>query len=169
LYRIDLETRRLKPDLEVATFLTDIRDREILERTFAGFHPEIVFHAAAYKHVPLQEAHPREAVIANVLGTLNVARASISYETETFILVSTDKAVRPTNVMGATKRLAEMIVLTLNNNYPTRFMAVRFGNVIGSSGSVIPLFQEQIARGGPVTVTTRTWYDTSCPSLKRRS
>lgn len=153
LYRIDLETRRREPDLAISTFLTDIRDREVLARTFADFRPDIVFHAAAYKHVPLQEAHPREAVIANVMGTLNVAYAAVSCQTSTFILVSTDKAVRPTNVMGATKRLAEMIVLSLNGNHNTRFMAVRFGNVIGSSGSVIPLFQEQIARGGPVTVT----------------
>lgn len=153
LYRIDLETRRREPDLAISTFLTDIRDREVLARTFADFRPDIVFHAAAYKHVPLQEAHPREAVIANVMGTLNVAYAAVSCQTSTFILVSTDKAVRPTNVMGATKRLAEMIVLSLNGNHTTRFMAVRFGNVIGSSGSVIPLFQEQIARGGPVTVT----------------
>lgn len=153
LYRIDLETRRREPDLAVSTFLTDVRDREVLDRAFAGFRPDIVFHAAAYKHVPLQEAHPREAVIANVMGTLNVARAAVSCQTSAFILVSTDKAVRPTNIMGATKRLAEKIVLGLNGNPTTRFMAVRFGNVIGSSGSVIPLFQEQIARGGPVTVT----------------
>ncbi|HOJ52808.1 MAG TPA: nucleoside-diphosphate sugar epimerase/dehydratase [Syntrophales bacterium] len=153
LYRIDLECRRENTGIEIHPFLSDIRQAETVERIFYIFKPHIVFHAAAYKHVPIQEMHPREAIYTNVLGTMNVADAAAQHGTDSFILVSTDKAVRPTNVMGATKRIAEMIIQSMNGKNGTRFMAVRFGNVIGSSGSVIPLFQEQIARGGPVTVT----------------
>jgi FlaA1/EpsC-like NDP-sugar epimerase len=137
----------------VHTYLADIRDREMIDRIFSGFRPHVVFHAAAYKHVPMQEHHPHEAFHTNVLGTRNVVEASLNNEIDRFVLVSTDKAVRPTNVMGATKRVAEMFIEGINGLHHTRFMAVRFGNVLGSSGSVIPLFQEQIARGGPVTVT----------------
>jgi len=153
LYRIDLDSRGRTDGMEIQTFLTDIRHSDALERVFAGFAPQIVFHAAAYKHVPMQELHPQEAVHTNVSGTKNVSAAAIAGRVDRFILVSTDKAVRPTNVMGATKRIAEMLIQSLNERNHTRFLAVRFGNVIGSSGSVIPLFQEQIARGGPVTVT----------------
>ena len=153
LYRIDLDSRARAAGMEIQTFLADIRHPDALERVFAVFAPQIVFHAAAYKHVPMQELHPHEAVLTNIAGTQNVCKASVAGKVGHFILVSTDKAVRPTNVMGATKRAAEMLIQSLDERHPTRFLAVRFGNVIGSSGSVIPLFQEQIARGGPVTVT----------------
>ncbi|MCX7817484.1 MAG: polysaccharide biosynthesis protein [Syntrophales bacterium] len=153
LYRIELECKRNSGKTKIYPYLADIRHLETIEKIYSFFSPDIVFHAAAYKHVPMQELHPHEAVNTNILGTINVATAAVNQGVESFILVSTDKAVRPTNVMGATKRVAEMIIQALNRNNGTRFMAVRFGNVIGSSGSVIPLFQEQIARGGPVTVT----------------
>lgn len=117
------------------------------------YRPDIVYHAAAHKHVPLMEDSPNEAVKNNVFGTLNVARAADKYKTKRFILISTDKAVNPTNVMGATKRMCEMIVQTMNNRSKTEYVAVRFGNVLGANGSVIPLFKKQIKNGGPVTVT----------------
>jgi len=129
-----------------------VRDKGAIRGVFRRVKPHVVFHAAAYKHVPIQELHPWEAVYNNVLGTRNVVEAALEAETERFVLVSTDKAVRPSNVMGATKRIAEMLVES-TNGHNTRFMAVRFGNVLGSSGSAVPVFQEQIARGGPVTVT----------------
>ena len=153
LYRIELDCRRRRLDTTVEPCLADIRDRELMMRVFARHKPHVVFHAAAYKHVPMQELHPGEAVKTNVLGTRNVVEAARRNGVTHFVLVSTDKAVRPTNVMGASKRIAEMIVQSANGAGETRFMAVRFGNVIGSSGSVIPLFQQQIAHGGPVTVT----------------
>ncbi len=153
LFKIDMECRQRFPRLEIQAALGDIRDPGTVNGLFARYLPQVVFHAAAYKHVPIQEAHPREACMANVLGTKNVVEASLKTGVDRFVLVSTDKAVRPANVMGATKRLAEMLVDSMNGKAHTRFMSVRFGNVIRSSGSVIPLFQEQIARGGPVTVT----------------
>jgi FlaA1/EpsC-like NDP-sugar epimerase len=153
LYQIEMACRRRRVQATVQMYLADIRDRELMNRIFTSFKPHSVFHAAAYKHVPMQEYHPREAFLTNVLGTRNVAEAALNSEVERFVLVSTDKAVRPTNVMGATKRVAEMLIQSINGSQRTRFMAVRFGNVIGSSGSVIPLFQEQIRRGGAVTVT----------------
>lgn len=153
LFKIELECRQRFPHLEILPFLGDIRDPETVNSLFSKYTPQVVFHAAAYKHVPIQEVHPREACMANVLGTKNLVEASLKTGVDRFVLVSTDKAVRPTNVMGATKRLAEMFVDSMNGRAGTRFMSVRFGNVIRSSGSVIPLFQEQIARGGPVTVT----------------
>jgi FlaA1/EpsC-like NDP-sugar epimerase len=134
-------------------FLADIQDQEAVERVFQKFVPQVVFHAAAYKHVPIQELHPWEAVHNNVLGTKNLIETALKVGLERFVLVSTDKAVRPTSVMGATKRVAEILVECANGISGPRFMSVRFGNVIGSSGSAIPIFQEQIARGGPVTVT----------------
>ena len=118
-----------------------------LDRAFREFKPQVVFHAAAYKHVPMQEIHPWEAVFNNVLGTRNLIEVSLDHEVKRFVQVSTDKAVRPVNIMGASKRVAEMITECRNGTSPTRFVAVRFGNVIGSSGSAIPIFQEQIARG----------------------
>ncbi|MEW5725281.1 MAG: nucleoside-diphosphate sugar epimerase/dehydratase, partial [Thermodesulfobacteriota bacterium] len=153
LFRAEMDVRRLFPDLGVTPYLGDIRDAVAVDRVFSGFRPQAVFHAAAYKHVPMQEVFPWEAVHNNVLGTLNLVTAARDEGVERFVLVSTDKAVWPTNVMGATKRVAEMFVECLNNESATRFMAVRFGNVMESSGSAIPVFRDQIARGGPVTVT----------------
>lgn len=153
LYQIEMDCRRRRLCEAIHPYLADIRDRELMGRIFSLFKPHVVFHAAAYKHVPMQEHHPREAFRTNVLGTRNVVEAALNSQADRFVLVSTDKAVRPTNVMGATKRLAEMLTQSINGSQRTRFMAVRFGNVIGSSGSVIPLFQQQLARGGPLTVT----------------
>lgn len=140
------ETQRV--DLVVG----DIRDREKLARVFEIYHPDIVFHTSAYKHVPLMEVHPEEAVKTNISGTINAAELSVQYRVKTFINISTDKAVNPTSIMGATKRFSEMVCQNLNGE-STRFTSVRFGNVLGSRGSVIPLFLEQIKNGGPVTVT----------------
>ena len=153
LFKVDLEFRQRFPELTGIPYLADIRDVNSLGRVFKEFAPQVVFHAAAYKHVPMQEIFPWEAVTNNVLGTMNLVEASQAATVERFVLVSTDKAVRPTNVMGATKRVAEMFVECMDRTGQTRFMAVRFGNVVGSSGSAIPLFREQITRGGPVTVT----------------
>jgi FlaA1/EpsC-like NDP-sugar epimerase len=153
LFQIEQEFQRRLRSLPTESFLTDIRDRDALQGVLARFKPHIIFHAAAYKHVPMQESHPREAVLNNVLGTRNLVDLALEMDVERFVLVSTDKAVRPTNVMGATKRVAELFVESMNGQQVTRFVAVRFGNVFSSSGSVIPLFQEQIAKGGPVTVT----------------
>ncbi len=154
LFEIDREIMSENTAVLFKPVLSDIRDNTIVDQVFKEFKPQIVFHAAAYKHVPMQEYFPWEAVKTNVYGTSNLSEISIKYDVEKFVLVSTDKAVKPTNVMGATKRLAEMVTQNYNriqNN--TEFMAVRFGNVLGSSGSVIPIFQEQIKKGGPVTVT----------------
>ena len=153
LFRLDMECKQRFVYMDTPAFLVDIRRKKALQRTFQEFHPDVVFHAAAYKHVPIQELHPWEAVYNNTIGTKNVAEEALKNGVERFVLVSTDKAVRPANVMGATKRVAEMIVGSMNGGASTRFMSVRFGNVIGSSGSAIRIFQEQIARGGPVTVT----------------
>jgi FlaA1/EpsC-like NDP-sugar epimerase len=140
------ETQRI--DLVVG----DIRDREKLARVFETYHPDIVFHTSAYKHVPLMEGHPEEAVKTNILGTMNAAELSVQYRVKKFINISTDKAVNPTSIMGASKRFSEMVCQNLNGE-STKFTSVRFGNVLGSRGSVIPLFLEQIKDGGPVTVT----------------
>jgi FlaA1/EpsC-like NDP-sugar epimerase len=143
----DFKSDRLVP------IIGDIRDERKLRTVVEEFRPGIFFHAAAHKHVPLMELHPDEALKNNVTGTLNVARAADAIGAKKFILISSDKAVRPTNVMGASKRVAEMIVFCMARTSRTQFVAVRFGNVLGSRGSVIPLFKRQIARGGPVTVT----------------
>jgi FlaA1/EpsC-like NDP-sugar epimerase len=153
LFEIEREILSIPSNVLVKPVLSDIRDLRIMNKVFQEFEPQVVFHAAAYKHVPMQEAFPWEAVKTNVIGTSNVVKVSLEHNVEKFVMVSTDKAVRPVNVMGATKRLAELICQGANSKYGTRFMAVRFGNVLGSSGSVIPIFQEQIRKGGPVTIT----------------
>ncbi len=153
-YSIQQElVRQYGKELQLDVCIASVRDEDKIERLFAQYKPQVVFHAAAHKHVPLMEDAPEEAVKNNVFGTFNVAMASDRHGVERFVLISTDKAVNPTNVMGATKRLCEMIVQTLAQKSKTKFVAVRFGNVLGSNGSVIPLFKEQIAAGGPVTVT----------------
>lgn len=139
--------------LDIAVEIADVRDRDKLEQVFAKHRPNVVFHAAAHKHVPLMEAHPDEAIKTNVLGTKNVAELADKVNSDIFVLISTDKAVNPSSVMGATKRLAELIVQNMFTGSQTKFVAVRFGNVLGSRGSVVPIFKEQIAKGGPVTVT----------------
>ncbi len=155
LYTIEQELEQLFPEIPLVRLIGDVKDFEHLRRTFLRWRPQVVFHAAAYKHVPLMEdGNSWMALRNNTLGTYNAAQAAAEVGAERFVLISTDKAVNPTNVMGATKRAAEIVVSALARLYPqTRFMAVRFGNVLGSSGSVIPKFKEQIARGGPVTVT----------------
>ncbi len=154
LFEIERETSSIDSNILSKPILSDIRDIPALEHIFNEFKPQIVFHAAAYKHVPMQENFPWEAVKTNIFGTINLSQVAIKYEVEKFVLVSTDKAVKPTNVMGATKRLAEIVIQDSDRKQNiTDFMAVRFGNVLGSSGSVIPIFREQIKNGGPVTVT----------------
>ena len=154
LYFIDLELRKDYPDVTVETRLVDVTDKVRLDDIFAFHRPSRVFHAAAYKQVPMMEEHPRAAVHNNVVGTWLVAKTAGEYGAERFILVSTDKAVRPANVMGATKHIAELVTLYLQDRYPnTAFGAVRFGNVLGSNGSVIPLFKRQLEAGEPLTVT----------------
>ena len=146
--------RKYKDEIDLSVQIASVRDYDKIESLFKTFNPELVFHAAAHKHVPLMETNPEEAIKNNVFGTLNVAKLSKKYKSEKFVLVSTDKAVNPTNIMGATKRCCEMIVECMaQETSDTEFVAVRFGNVLGSNGSVIPLFEKQIAKGGPVTVT----------------
>ena len=153
-YAIENELKRKYPEMDLLTLIASVRDQKKIDRIFKAEKPETVFHAAAHKHVPLMETSPEEAIKNNVFGTLNVALAARNFGTEKFILISTDKAVNPTNIMGASKRLCEMIVQTLDADAEkTEFVAVRFGNVLGSNGSVIPLFKEQIRNGGPVTLT----------------
>ena len=153
-YDIEQELRRKHPSLNLLALIASIRDKGKMRDVFEKYRPDIVFNAAAHKHVPLMETSPNEAVKNNVFGTLNVARCADEYGVKTFVQISTDKAVNPTNIMGATKRICEMIIQTIGRNSKnTNFVAVRFGNVLGSNGSVIPLFERQIAEGGPVTVT----------------
>lgn len=152
-YDIQQELLRKYPELDLTARIASVRDRVKVDALFSEFKPEIVFHAAAHKHVPLMEDSPNEAVKNNIGGTFNVADAAGRFGAEKFILISTDKAVNPTNIMGATKRVCEMIVQTMDKTYATDFVAVRFGNVLGSNGSVIPLFSKQIAAGGPITLT----------------
>lgn len=153
LHDVVLEVRAKYPNLSIEPIIANIREEKRIDEVFSKCKPEIVFHAAAHKHVPLMEWHPEEAVKNNVIGTWNVAHSAHKFGTRRFVLISSDKAVNPTNVMGATKRIAEMIIQALNVNSSTEFTAVRFGNVLGSNGSVIPLFRRQIEAGGPVTVT----------------
>ncbi len=152
-YDIQNELLRKHKDLNLKTLIASIRDKERIMEIMEKEKPQVIFHAAAHKHVPLMEENPKEAIKNNVFGTLNVVQAADKYEVDRFILISTDKAVNPTNVMGASKRICEMIIQSINSISKTEFVAVRFGNVLGSNGSVIPLFKKQIAEGGPVTVT----------------
>ncbi len=152
-YEIEQELRRNHPGLDLVTLIASVRDAGKIDRIFAEYRPEIVFHAAAHKHVPLMETSPAEAIKNNVFGTKNVVEAADRHGTLRFVMISTDKAVNPTNIMGASKRLCEMIVQTAARHSATEFAAVRFGNVLGSNGSVIPLFRRQIAEGGPITLT----------------
>ena len=152
-YAIEQELKANHPQLTTHVLIGSVRDEKRIDRVMETYRPSIVYHAAAHKHVPLMETAPLEAVKNNVFGTLNTARAADKYGVEHFVLISTDKAVNPTNVMGASKRICEMIVQSLAEKSKTCFAAVRFGNVLGSNGSVIPLFREQIRKGGPVTVT----------------
>ena len=154
-YDIQMELRRTHPELDLVVLIGSVRDRERVMQVFDRYRPDLVYHAAAHKHVPLMETSPFEAIKNNVFGTYNVAQAADRFGTQRFILISTDKAVNPTNVMGASKRLREMIVQMMNDRSATEYVAVRFGNVLGSAGSVIPLFRKQIRSGGPVTVTDK--------------
>lgn len=153
LYDIEMELRAEYPKLNLEAIVASVRDKARLNNVFETYKPEIVFHAAAHKHVPLMEKSPLEAIKNNVFGTYNVVNCADEYGVEKFVLISTDKAVNPTNIMGASKRVCEMIVQAKNKVSKTEYVAVRFGNVLGSNGSVIPLFKKQIERGGPVTVT----------------
>ncbi|WP_044917343.1 nucleoside-diphosphate sugar epimerase/dehydratase [Enterocloster clostridioformis] len=152
-YEIQQELKRKYPHLDLVVLIGSVRNTNRLDYLFRTYRPDIVYHAAAHKHVPLMEDSPNEAIKNNVLGTYKTARAAIKYKVQRFILISTDKAVNPTNIMGASKRLCEMVVQMSNQKSSTEFVAVRFGNVLGSNGSVIPLFKQQIENGGPVTVT----------------
>lgn len=154
-YELQMELKKYYPEADIKVLIGSVRDYDRMESIFNEYKPDYVYHAAAHKHVPLMEDSPNEAVKNNCKGTLNMAKLSDEYGVKRFILISTDKAVRPTNVMGATKRICEMIVQTYNKMSDTEFVAVRFGNVLGSNGSVIPLFLKQIETGGPVTLTHR--------------
>ena len=148
-----LEIQETYPSLPLTPVIVDVRDSNRLEAAFKKHQPEIVFHAAAHKHVPLMEMNIDEAVNNNVLGTRNVVEACVKFNVEKLVMISTDKAIRPANIMGATKRFSEMIVLDAAKRTGHAYSVVRFGNVLGSRGSVVPLFKHQIARGGPVTIT----------------
>lgn len=153
VFHLEQEISRSNPKSHIKYVIGDVRDKYRLEEIFDSFKPNVVFHAAAYKHVPMMELNPVEAVKTNVLGTMNVANVSYMNEVEKFVMVSTDKAVNPTNIMGATKRIAELYTQFLEEKSSTSFIVTRFGNVLGSEGSVIPTFVSQINRGGPVSVT----------------
>jgi FlaA1/EpsC-like NDP-sugar epimerase len=170
IYQIDMELRnQYKDRIDIVPVIGDIQDRERMFEVMEEHKPDVVYHAAAHKHVPLMEYNPKEAVKNNIFGTKNVAEAADTFGVQTFVLISTDKAVNPTNVMGATKRFAEMIIQQLDKQSKTKFVAVRFGNVLGSRGSVIPLFKKQIQAGGPVTVThpDMTRYFMTIPEASR--
>ena len=159
LFKIDNYCKQTRNSTGIHPILGDIRDRLMVNSVFSSFQPHVVLHAAAYKHVPMQENNPWEAVITNIQGTLNVMEACENNDVDRFVLVSTDKAVNPTNIMGATKRVSEILIQSKTKNSKVKYLGVRFGNVIGSSGSVIPTFQEQINNGGPITITD--------PNMKR--
>lgn len=165
----DLRLNFSQKTTEIIPIIADIQDRERLDSVMAKYRPDIIYHAAAHKHVPMMEYNPTEAVKNNIFGTKNVAESAIAYGVSSFVMISTDKAVNPPNVMGATKRIAEMIVTGLDGVGNTKFSAVRFGNVLGSRGSVIPLFKEQVAKGGPLTVTDfrMTRYFMTIPEASR--
>jgi FlaA1/EpsC-like NDP-sugar epimerase len=170
IYKIDMELKnKYKNQFEIIPIIADVQDRLRIFEVMDIYKPNVVYHAAAHKHVPLMEYNPREAIKNNVIGTKNVAEAADTYKVDTFVLVSTDKAVNPTNVMGSTKRIAEMIIQNMAKKSETKFVAVRFGNVLGSRGSVIPLFKQQIQDGGPVTVThpEMTRYFMTIPEASR--
>lgn len=152
-YEIQQELKRNYPELDLVTLIGSVRNTNRLDSIFDTYRPDIVYHAAAHKHVPLMEDSPNESIKNNVIGTYKTAKAAMKYGTKHFVLISTDKAVNPTNIMGASKRLCEMVIQMCNSRSSTEFVAVRFGNVLGSNGSVIPLFKKQIENGGPVTVT----------------
>jgi FlaA1/EpsC-like NDP-sugar epimerase len=159
LYQIQMEIKSNFPELNFEVVIADVRDKDKLEHIFELYKPQVVYHAAAYKHVPLMEDNPSQAIFVNVMGTKNVADTALKFKTEKFVLVSTDKAVNPSNVMGASKRIAEIYVQAMqeafqkNSRYITNYVTTRFGNVLGSNGSVVPLFKRQIAEGGPLTIT----------------
>lgn len=170
IYSIELELRaQYNEEIEILTEIADVQDRHKIFAIMEKYSPNVVYHAAAHKHVPLMERNPEEAVKNNIFGTKNVSEAADTFGIETFVLVSTDKAVNPTNVMGSTKRFAEMLIQQLDKHSKTRFVAVRFGNVLGSRGSVIPIFKQQIQKGGPVTVThpEMTRYFMTIPEASR--
>ncbi len=153
IYEIDKELTAKFPKIDITPVIADIRDRERIKRIFIKHEPQVVFHAAAHKHVPLMEMQAEEAILNNVFGTKNIAEAADRVGTEIFVMVSTDKAVNPTSIMGVTKRVAELVIQNMSKISETKFVVVRFGNVLGSRGSVIPLFKKQIATGGPITIT----------------
>lgn len=152
-YEIQQELKHRYPELDLVVLIASVRNTNRINHIMEEYHPDIIYHAAAHKHVPLMEVSPNEAIKNNVFGTWKTAQAAVQNGVKKFVLISTDKAVNPTNIMGASKRICEMIIQTYNRHYDTEFVAVRFGNVLGSNGSVIPLFRKQIAAGGPVTVT----------------
>ena len=153
LYDLQIELHSIYPNAPIEIIIGDIRNKDRVERIFSVFKPDLVFHAAAYKHVPLMENNPSEAILTNVKGTRNLVINALRVDVEKFVMISTDKAVNPTNVMGASKRIAEMYAQYANQSKKTKFITTRFGNVLGSNGSVIPLFQKQIEQGGPITLT----------------
>jgi FlaA1/EpsC-like NDP-sugar epimerase len=164
-----MELKNKAENIEIIPLIADIQDRNRIFEIVGKYRPDVIYHAAAHKHVPLMEYNPKEAVKNNVFGTKNIAEAADYFKVGNFVMVSTDKAVNPPNVMGATKRVAEMIVQNLATKSQTKFAAVRFGNVLGSRGSVIPLFKKQIASGGPITVThaEMTRYFMTIPEASR--
>ena len=160
MHDMALEMKEKFPEADIVLFMGDVQNRDRMERAFAEYRPRFVFHAAAYKHVPMMEINPSEAVLTNVMGTKNIADLALKYDVYKFVMISTDKVVNPTNVMGCTKRLAEAYTQSLffdakRKGKKTQFITTRFGNVLGSNGSVIPIFRRQIAEGGPVTITHR--------------